>query len=205
LFEKGGVLGLEAVVETFGDAVHVECLARAGRDSHESELLLLLDLDFKGLQLLKQSLARLTDGVGVFAAGDGLARLAFDPLPRLKASAGVKVDDQVLAHAFGQLDLNAAAGLVIVGLSCARHRAKVGNHATLFGHGFERDGLVGQRERQRAAVVVPAQFVEEQALEVELVKEITRVLFVHGVAFFVDVATSPMEQMIRGSQVSCSS
>ena len=179
LLEECGMLGLEAVVESLRDTVHVECLARAGGDADEGQLLVLLDLDLQRFEFLEESLAGLAGGERVLAACDWLAMFALDPLPRLETALGVEVDDQVLTHALGELNLDLTARLVVVGSPLFRQGAEVGGHAAFLGNGIEGDCLVANLQGQRSVMIVPSEFVQEERFEVEQAKVFFGGGFIH--------------------------
>src|SRR3972149_7008226 len=102
-FQESSVLGLEAVVEAFGNPLDIESGAGAARDIYYRELFFFLKAEDNRLELLKQGIARLIAVVPVLSTCRRLACLPLDPLPYLGGFAPVCVDDEVVVDRFGAL------------------------------------------------------------------------------------------------------
>ncbi len=162
------MFGLEPVVEPLGDLVDVEGGLDLVAGVDQGQGFLFLQGHFQGPELLDQRVARLGAVAGVFAAGGGAAGLAFHPLPHLGGLLGVGKYDQVFVDRFGYPLLDfPAQGIRRNGFALGR-RALVRDHAALFGHGRERNHAPVDGHFQRGLVVVPAEFLGEQAGEVGL-------------------------------------
>jgi len=111
--EESRMLRLEPVVEAFGDALDIEAGTNAAGDIHNHEAFLVFEGKRQRLQLLNQGIAGLAAVIRVFAAGEGFAGFAFDPLPDLPRVLRVRENQQVLMDAPGDLALDPAAGRVV--------------------------------------------------------------------------------------------
>ena len=178
VLQQGQVLLLVGGEELLGGLLHVQRGGDAARGLQHGQAaggVQLGQLDHHGLQLAGEQVHGLATKVVVAARGEaelaGVGVLAaLDPVPLALAGFALPVgeDEQVFGVAVGHMPPHGHAQ-VFVGPAAVHHHLD-GDHAAEFGHGAVG---VGGLARLRGLPLpaggrlVPAQHVEEQALEVE--------------------------------------
>ncbi|MBT9140593.1 MAG: hypothetical protein DDT30_01171 [Dehalococcoidia bacterium] len=115
----------------------------------------------------------------MLAADRRLAKFALNPLPPLLALIGIGVNDKMLVDRFGNLMLDLAP-YGVVGDVAVRPITNKGNHAPLLGDRLQGKSMVVKRNFEGLSMPVPAQFVDEQGLEVKCAETLPRACNVDG-------------------------
>ena len=176
--QEGAVFLLEAVVEAFGDLVDVEGGAHPSRDVHDAQVGFFVQGEGQLFQLLDECFAGVVLVVDVLARPGRLTWLAPDPLPDLPVVVVRDVDDEVFVNGLGDGSFDLVAG-GLIGEGAGRIRpVLVDDHAALLGDGLEGKGSACGGYFQVFAAVVPAEFVDEQGLQGEILQMVSDFLSV---------------------------
>ncbi|NLF73637.1 MAG: hypothetical protein GX575_31750 [Candidatus Anammoximicrobium sp.] len=166
--EKRRVFGLEPVVESFGDTVHVERRSCSASHVDNRQILLFFQREFDGGQLLDQRFTGLRAVVGVFTAGGGPAHFAFHPLPHLSVPSRVGEDQNVFVNRARDLPFDLPPRGVV-----GQHRgigggAIVGHHPSLGGNCGQGIFPALDRDTQFTGVVVPTKLLRKEPDEIAI-------------------------------------
>ena len=164
------MLLLEPVVEALGDLLHVEGRPDAARHIDKSHVCFLVQGDDKLLQLFEQGFARLPPAVDMRAGPARSARLALDPVPVLCVQVMSDVHDEMFADGSGNDALDFLPRGVVREGSGGFSDALVDDHAAFVGNGVQRKRPAAYGGMGVRAAMVPAEFIDEQRLEREMLQ-----------------------------------
>jgi hypothetical protein len=160
--QEGGMLGLEAVVEAFGDAIDVEGRASPTGDLDDRDVFLLVEYHGDLVETLNESVPRCRNIEAMVPTGNRLARIASHPLPDLLAGGLVGVDDEVFAGRLGDLVVDFATNVAI-----GNRGTNVSGKATLLCDCNKMVRLAIDRDVECGLVLIPAQMFAEERAEVK--------------------------------------
>ena len=166
------MLLLELVEERPRDTLDIEASPNATSDVDEGDRLLLFELENDIPEPQDQRLTRLRARVAMFEEPRS-AMGSVHPLPDLPSEGGIAEDDQVLVMNSTDLLLHTSTSYPVRNWQPIRHRERIDDEPAFVGNRLERKAGAVKINLELRRKVVPAEFLNEQALELEIMDEIS--------------------------------